>query len=112
MEIYVLNTNFESVAVVDEFESLIWTDRYDEAGDFELYMSMDKRLLEYLRKDYYLWNADSEHMMIIEGINTNLEFMHLLTYHPDFIKGSYNTGFWEKNHETIDKWMEEGIKEA
>ena len=69
MEIYVLNTNFESVAVVDEFESLIWTDRYDEAGDFELYMSMDKRLLEYLRKDYYLWNADSEHMMIIEGIN-------------------------------------------
>ena len=45
MEIYVLNTNFESVAVVDEFESLIWTDRYDEAGDFELYMSMDKRLL-------------------------------------------------------------------
>lgn len=50
--------------------------------------------------------------LIIEGINTNLEFMHLLTYHPDFIKGSYNTGFWEKNHETIDKWMEEGIKEA
>ena len=50
--------------------------------------------------------------LISEGIKTNLEFMHLLTYHSDFIKGGYNTGFWEKNHETIDKWMEEGIKEA
>lgn len=69
MEIYVLDTNFESVAVVDEFESLIWTDRYNSAGDFELFMSMDKRLLEYLKQDYYLWNADSEHMMIIEEIN-------------------------------------------
>ncbi len=69
MEIYVLNTNFESVAVVDEFESLIWTDRYDEAGDFELFMSMDKRLLSYLKQDYYLWSAESEHMMIIEQIN-------------------------------------------
>lgn len=69
MEIFVLNTNFESVAVVDEFESLIWTDRYDDAGDFELFMSMDKRLLEYLKQNYYLWNAESEHMMIIEQIN-------------------------------------------
>ena len=46
--------------------------------------------------------------LVIDGIETNAEFMHLLTYHYDFIKGKYNTGFWEKNHEEIEGWLEEG----
>lgn len=50
--------------------------------------------------------------LVIEGVETNLEFMHLLTYHPAFIKGNYNTGFWEENNETIRKWLEEGTNEA
>ena len=41
--------------------------------------------------------------LIIEGVKTNREFMHLLTYHKDFIRGNYNTGFWEKNHTEIEK---------
>jgi acetyl-CoA carboxylase biotin carboxylase subunit len=27
----------------------------------------------------------------------------------DFIRGNYNTGFWEKNHTEIEKWLKEGI---
>ena len=46
--------------------------------------------------------------LIIEGVPTNAEFMHLLTYHTDFIKGRYNTSFWAKNSEEISKWYEEG----
>lgn len=46
--------------------------------------------------------------LIIEGVKTNFEFMHLLTYHPAFLKGNYNTGFWEEHHKTIEKWNEEG----
>ena len=49
--------------------------------------------------------------LIIDGIKTNAEFMHLLTYHPDFIRGNYNTGFWDKNNETINKWLKEGLKQ-
>lgn len=45
--------------------------------------------------------------LIIEGIETNANFMHILTYHPVFIKGNYNTGFWEEHHETIESWNEE-----
>ena len=48
--------------------------------------------------------------LVIDGIETNAEFMHLLTYHCDFIKGKYNTGFWEKNHEEIEGWLEEGLR--
>ena len=47
--------------------------------------------------------------LIIEDLKTNAEFMNLLTYHPEFIRGSYNTSFWEKNSETIMKWYEEGF---
>lgn len=69
MELLILDTNFKAVDIIDIFESLIWTDRYNTAGDFELYLSMEKSLLEKLKEDYYLWNADSEHVMILEDIN-------------------------------------------
>lgn len=69
MEILVLNTKFEAVAVVDTFKSLIWTDRYNACGDFEIYLAMENRLLDFLRKDYYLWSQDSEHCMIIEDLS-------------------------------------------
>lgn len=68
MEVLVLNTNFESIAIVDTFKSFIWTDRYDAYGDFELYLSMDISLLDILQPDYYLWIKESEHCMIIEDI--------------------------------------------
>ena len=48
--------------------------------------------------------------LVIDGIETNAEFMHLLTYQTDFIKGQYHTGFWEKNHREIESWLEEGLQ--
>jgi acetyl-CoA carboxylase biotin carboxylase subunit len=46
--------------------------------------------------------------LIIDGVKTNAEFMHLLMYHPVFIKGNYNTAFWEENSELIEQWQREG----
>lgn len=71
MELLVLNTAFESIALLDSYESLIWTDRYNEYGDFEIYFPMDKKLLGYLKPDNYLWLNESEHTMIIEDIRIN-----------------------------------------
>lgn len=68
MEVYVLNEKFESITLVDEFESLIWTDRYQEAGDFELYLPMDIRYVTLFKKGYYLYMVESEHIMIIDKI--------------------------------------------
>ena len=36
MELYVLNSNFRPEKPVETYESLIWTERYAECGDFEL----------------------------------------------------------------------------
>ena len=73
MELLVLNTDFESVAVIDTYESMIWTDRYNSYGDFEIFFAMDTQLLQYLKEDYYLWLKDSEHCMIIEDIKINAD---------------------------------------
>lgn len=68
MNIFVLNKDLEVIYVIDSYSSLIWTDRYQEAGDFEIYIPMNKNLLEYFKQDYYLWRNDSEHVMIIEKL--------------------------------------------
>ena len=41
MELVVLDESFQSVAVIDSYKSLLWADRYNEYGDFELYLRMD-----------------------------------------------------------------------
>lgn len=75
MEVIMLDKNFQSVAIIDMFESLIWTDRYDESGDFELRLPMSSDAFNSIQQDYYLWNANSEHLMIIEEkeIETSVE---------------------------------------
>ena len=73
LELLVLNQNFESIAVIDNYKSMIWTDRYNAYGDFEIYFTMDTKLLEFLKEDYYLWSKDSEHCMIIESIKIDAD---------------------------------------
>lgn len=67
MDLYVFNKSFRTVAVIDEYESFNWTDRYNEAGDFELILLTTSELLDVFRPDYYLYFNQSEHLMIIEG---------------------------------------------
>lgn len=68
MDLFVLNTNLETVAVIDIYEQFRWTDRYNKHGDFELYTPVRQDLLQYLIQDYYLVNRESEHVMIIEEL--------------------------------------------
>ena len=67
MELVILNTSFEVVDVIDVFESLIWTERYNKYGDFELYMPYKSEILNYVKHNYYACTQESEHMMIIEN---------------------------------------------
>lgn len=68
MDITILNTNLTAVAVIDTYESFIWTDRYYSYGDFELYSSITDGMFDYIKQDYYLVINKSEHAMIIEKI--------------------------------------------
>ena len=68
MELLVLDTEFKSSATLDIFESLIWTDRYFECGDFEIYTPAESEIMKMLQKGYYLYLKESEHIMIIEDV--------------------------------------------
>lgn len=74
-ELYILDTSFQSVNIIDTYESFIWTDRYREAGDFELYLSIPSSYMMDLIPGYYLWVQYSDRLMIIEQseIETNVE---------------------------------------
>lgn len=69
MDLFILDTNFDAVSVIDSYESLIWTGRYNEYGDFELYTPVRSELLKTIKQDYYLWTRDSDNVMIVEKIH-------------------------------------------
>lgn len=69
MDLRVLNTNFETIYILDSYESLLWVDKFNEPGTFEIYTKVTNDILEYLKPNYYLVNDSSEHTMIIEDIS-------------------------------------------
>ena len=81
MELTLLNTSLDAVAIVDDYESAIWTDRYYECGDFEIYTPVTPEVLAVFKQDFYLLNRDSEHVMIIEKllIKTDVELGNHIT---------------------------------
>lgn len=73
MNVWVLDENLEAIDIVEAFSSFIWTDRYNEYGDFELRISVDDPSAKALRIDRYLQNRDSDHVMIIETIEVDAD---------------------------------------
>jgi len=69
MELLILNNAFQKIDVIDTFESLIWTDRYYEAGDFELLTSPTEHILSILSQGTYGAIEESEHLMKIEDVH-------------------------------------------
>lgn len=68
MDVTVLNSLFQPIYIVDTYESMIWTDRYYECGDFELYTKLSDDIQKYAIPGNYLRISDSEHIMLIESI--------------------------------------------
>lgn len=77
-----LDKDFNMEYVIDVFESLIWTVRYKEAGDFELYTPISEDVISKFAVGKYLLNdsfwdktLDKAHLMIIESLE--LDETHL-----------------------------------
>lgn len=68
MDIFVLDQKFDTIHLIDGYKSLIWTDRYNLPGDFELYTEVSGKVLDYVSKDVFLTIRDSDRMMIVSDI--------------------------------------------
>jgi acetyl-CoA carboxylase biotin carboxylase subunit len=42
--------------------------------------------------------------LMIEGIITNEQFQYIMMYHPEYIKGNYDTSFLEKHMSELIDW--------
>lgn len=81
MDVFVLDKSFTPIAIVDAYDSLIWTEKYSEAGDFELHLPMRIELLAIFKMDYYVQLPSSDKLMVIDTltVTTDLEDGDFLT---------------------------------
>ena len=69
MEFYVLDKTFKILGVIDTYKSAIWTERYYESGDFELYIPMNDDILSILKKhNYVVRMEDTTKCAVIESL--------------------------------------------
>ena len=110
--IYILNREFETIRVVDDYSSFIWTKFYRGYGECELYMGVsDSILADALIDNYIQFEDDPGYLMIIKSLNivtdidqgnmikisaVGLEFIltQRIVWGLELYKGSINEGIF------------------
>lgn len=73
-EVYILDSDFQTLGVIDEFISCIWTERYSKAGDFEIVCPVNDNTTDLLYRpaddlnDRYATIKDSNTYMVVEDV--------------------------------------------
>lgn len=73
MEVYVLDTLLRRIAVIDWFESCIWTERYSAFGDFEMVIESTNETRNMLKTDTRLATNESYYVMTIENVEDTID---------------------------------------
>lgn len=68
MDLRVLNKNFELIAIIDYYQSLMWCKRYNKVGAFDLQIIANKETLSLLKMGNYIARDDDESVYKIEAI--------------------------------------------
>ena len=79
MDIYIMNKEFKSIAVIED-ASVIWVNRYYDVGDFELYVGATEKYVEILQSGNYVYRLDDDKLGIIENVkitydNEGIEYL-------------------------------------
>ena len=70
MLVYVLsNIGFKRIGVVDDYEYLIWNDKFCDCGDFELSIPFESQNASLFQIDNYITIDYSDRTMVIDSIN-------------------------------------------
>ena len=72
--LYVRDKNsYDIICIEESFSSLVWTERYQEAGDFVLEIPLHAANLDVYTRGNYLQLDESNDTMLIESLNINDE---------------------------------------
>lgn len=72
MELYTLDPLLRREYVIDKFKSLIWTERFQESGDFQLDIVSSYKARSLLKADTYLAMNKSNYVMRIETVEDDV----------------------------------------
>lgn len=67
MDLYILDKDYQVLYILDEYESLVWTERYNDHGDFVIRINTNHPAIPFLIPRNYLWKKDSQRLMVIEN---------------------------------------------
>jgi hypothetical protein len=70
----VLDKGLNLAYVIDDYKSVIWTERYNKYGDFELVVPGTYENYQKFRLDTYLFTPESQKLMIIEQLEWTEEY--------------------------------------
>lgn len=73
MEALVYSDSYQLLTIIDSYESFIWTERYNECGDFELYLGASDPSIQYLQIGNYLVKRDTSRAMVIESVEYDFD---------------------------------------
>lgn len=68
MDFYVYDADLNVVGIIDNYTSVIWTLRYNDVGDFEIYIRSTPDILELCQINRYIVRTNDYTVMIIKSI--------------------------------------------
>lgn len=71
MDFYIYDTNLTAVGIIDNYTSIIWTLRYNDTGDFEMYVKSTPEILEMCKIGRYIVRKSDGTMMVIKSVTQN-----------------------------------------
>jgi hypothetical protein len=60
MELYILDSDYQILGMIDEAESVLWNKRYNDAGEAEIYIPCSSEYLSMLRRGNYVYRYDDD----------------------------------------------------
>lgn len=68
MELYILNSQYEIVGMIDAAESVLWNKKYNDVGYCEIYIPCDEEMLTLLQRGNYVYRYDDDMFCKIETV--------------------------------------------
>ncbi len=68
MDIWVLDKNYNSLTVLDTFDSIVWTTRFNDVCEAEIVTYPFSNVLESMKMGYYLTQKNSDRYMVVEDL--------------------------------------------
>ena len=68
MELYILDSQYEMLGMIDEADSVLWKKKFNDVGYCEIYVPCSEPLLELLQRGHYVYRHDDDMFCRIETV--------------------------------------------